>query len=683
MSLLHFKRLYFSLALLSWIILLVNDVLIIQHPENNYPIIFSDIAMNVLLSTFFLFTFLGFKIQIGVQRTGQLTDMLWQVFLLGAVTIPITIIIKLAGDLLLQKQLSQDALLTNIFNHINLGLITIFIANSFYVWKKMILFQKSNRTDILWHLFEYAVLISILSNFFSFTISQQSFILATAPLTITGIILTFNLKWVAFMNYKQKWRSILLLALLIVIIFTFLERIYEHHIISTLIIDLSDNIFILATMGFILANSFVALLVLLFNLPTSSVFEQKFGEVMLFQKLHQTLQLGDKEEDVYSILLDSSKVTVMADAAWLEIRDERNSLKDFSSIQIDEFDVFEIKKTLRKNQINILSEPQYIKNVHDYPFADKLKHLSFKSLLIVPLTSNNQTLGTLVLAKNLADGFDKEMVDIIFTFVSQASIAIKNFRLMSEAIQTERYKEEIKIAKEVQKSLIPSDLNIHPLIQMNAFSKGAADVGGDYYDVFRISDEVCIVVIGDVSGHGTSAAFTMAQMKGIFHSLVHMNLSPEVFMSHANLALSKCLEKKIFITLSYFILYPKIQKIEYARAGHCPALLLHNNTGNLGVLDGKGLGLGLTRNQSYASFIHKYELHYSTGDALILYTDGLVEAHNTSREEYGYDRLKRLIVEHSQASAKEMNDAIIEDVQLFMGTTQFEDDCTLLVLRFV
>ncbi|MCU0416190.1 MAG: SpoIIE family protein phosphatase [Cytophagaceae bacterium] len=683
MSLLHFKRLYFSLALISWIILLVNDVLIIQHPENNYPIIFSDIAMNVLLSTFFLFTFLGFKIQIGVQRTGQLTDMLWQVFLLGAVTIPITIIIKLAGDLLLQKQLSQDALLTNIFNHINLGLITIFIANSFYVWKKMILFQKSNRTDILWHLFEYAVLISILSNFFSFTISQQSFILATAPLTVTGIILTFNLKWVAFMNYKQKWRSILLLALLIVIIFTFLERIYEHHIISTLIIDLSDNIFILATMGFILANCFVALLVLLFNLPTSSVFEQKFGEVMLFQKLHQTLQLGDKEEDVYSILLESSKVTVMADAAWLEIRDERNSLKDFSSIQIDEFDVFEIKKTLRKNQINILSEPQYIKNIHDYPFADKLKHLSYKSLLMVPLTSNNQTLGTLVLAKNLADGFDKEMVDIIFTFVSQASIAIKNFRLMSEAIQTERYKEEIKIAKEVQKSLIPSDLNIHPLIQMNAFSKGAADVGGDYYDVFRISDEVCIVVIGDVSGHGTSAAFTMAQMKGIFHSLVHMNLSPEVFMSHANLALSKCLEKKIFITLSYFILYPKIQKIEYARAGHCPALLLHNSTGNLSVLDGKGLGLGLTRNQSYSSFIHKYELHYSTGDALILYTDGLVEAHNTSREEYGYDRLKRLIVEHSQASAKEMNDVIIEDVQLFMGTTQFEDDCTLLVLRFV
>lgn len=683
MSLVGFKRIYFSLAFISWCLLLVNDILIIHHPGSSFPIIFSDIAMNVFISTFFLFTFLGFKIEIGMQRTGQLTDMLWQVFLLGAVTIPITIIIKLASDLFFDNEITHDPLLSNIFNHINIGLITIFVANSFYVWKKMILYQKSNRTDILWHIFEYLVLTSIISNFFSVDFTQTEFLLYSSPLTILGIMLTFNLKWVAFMNYKQKWRSILLLGLLIIIIFTFMERIYEQHFVARLIIDLADNIFIMAVMGFILTNCMVATLVLLFNLPTSSVFEQKFGEVMLFQKLHQSLQVGDKEEDVYDILLENSKTTVMADAAWLEIRDEKNTLKAFSNISIDEFDVFEIKKALRKNQLNIISDPQYIKNIHDYPHTEKIKHLSFKSLLMIPLSSNNQTLGTLVLAKNIQDGFDKEMVDIIFTFVSQASIAIKNFRLMKEALQTERYKEEIKIAKEVQKSLIPSDLQCNPSVQISAFSKGADDVGGDYYDVFSLSDNRFVVVIGDVSGHGTSAAFNMAQMKGVFHSLVAMDLSAEKFMEYANDALSRCLEKKIFITLSYFIIDTKIHKIEYARAGHCPALLLRNTENTIETLDGKGMGLGLTRNTNYAKFIQKYELNYASGDLLVLYTDGLIEAHSPSRLEYSYDRLKQVILEHRNTTAKAMNEAIIEDVQLFIGSTQFEDDCTLLVLRFI
>ncbi|MBC7450850.1 MAG: SpoIIE family protein phosphatase [Cytophagales bacterium] len=680
MKLQNVRNLYFILAIVSWLLILVDDIAVIHFSRAFLP--YSDVSINILLSTFFLFTFLGFKIEIGHSRSGQFNDLLWQVFIIGAVTVLISLSIKTVGLLNHNDHFLNDPLMTNVLYHINIGIITVFLANGLYVWKKMILYQKSKITDISWHIFEYMCLVSIASNFYYFDINDPMFLIVSSPLTVLGLVLAFNLKWVAFLNYKQKWRSILLLTLIIIICLSFLERVYEHHIISYLIIDLADNVFIQAMFGFMLLNCITALLVLLFNLPTSSVFEQKFGEVMLFQKLHQSLQVGEKEEDMYELLLDSSMSTVMADAVWLEIRDSKGSLKAFQNKKIDEFDVFEIKKALRKNQVNITSEPQYIENIQEYPHTEKIKHLNYKSFLLIPLSSNNQVLGTLVLLKNISDGFDKEMVDIIFTFVSQASIAIKNFRLMDEAIQTERYKEELKIAKDVQQSLIPSNLFLNSHIEVGVFSKGAEDVGGDYYDVFELSPSRYAIVIGDVSGHGTSAAFNMAQMKGVFQSLISLDLAVDQFMIHANNALSRCLEKRSFITLSIFIIDTEKQLIQYARAGHCPAIILDKELKTCTFLEGKGLGLGVSRTNIYEKYIQKYELSYSEGDTLILYTDGLVEAHNPARDEYGYERLKEIGLESIDLSSRQMIDNIIEDVQQFTGSAQFEDDCTVLVLKF-
>src|SRR5690606_9597886 len=112
--------------------------------------------------------------------------------------------------------------------------------------------------------------------------------------------------WVAFLNYNQKWQSILLITLIILISITFVQQIYEHNQTQILVVDLINNTFVMAMFGFICLNSFISLLVLFFNLPTSSVFEQKFGEVMIFQRLSQSIQMGNKEEEVYQTLFDSS-----------------------------------------------------------------------------------------------------------------------------------------------------------------------------------------------------------------------------------------------------------------------------------------------------------------------------------------------------------------------------------------
>ena len=674
---------YITLSILSWTLLVISNLISIQYYTTTSTLILPEYLSHFLLSLFYLFTFLSFRIELGGKRTSNFTEYLWQVFSIGAYTILISLFIKFFMYATRETEFSKNLYLINFFYHLNIGLITIFLANGFYVWKKMILYQKSSNTDIAWPVFEYLVYLSILSNFFSVEILSLPFIIMASPLILLGLFLSFNLKWVAFLNYKQKWQCILFTFLIIVISCTFIEEIFDKQSEKELVINLADNIFILAVFAFILLNCFSSLLVLFFNLPTSSVFEQKFGEVMLFQKLSQSIQIGDKEEEVYQLLLDSSLNTVMADAGWLEIIDEKGNFKAFLNKDIHEIDVFEIKKILRKNQVNIDNEPQYIKNIKSFRYTERLNTLSYKSLLMVPLSSHNHRLGTLVLLKNINDGFDKEMVDIIFTFVSQASIAIKNFRLISEAVQTERYKEELKIARDAQKSLLPPNqiFNIHT--ETAVFSKSSDEVGGDYYDLFQFSPTRFAIIIGDVSGKGTTAAFQMAQMKGIFQSLVQLNMPPDEFMGYANNALSKCLDKSSFITLALFIIDLENKSINLARAGHCLPLFYKNDEKLTLEVQSKGLGLGMIRNKDYLAYIEKKEIVYASGDVLLLYTDGIIEAFNENNEEFGMERLKSILTSCSHLAAKQIIDKIIEELYNFTGTKNINDDYSMLIVKFI
>src|SRR5690606_32761359 len=160
----------------------------------------------------------------------------------------------------------------------------------------------------------------------------------------------------------------------------------------------------------------------------------------------------------------------------------------------------------------------------------KLDHEAFLSAIIFPIRVNKALIGNIFLFKEVKDGFNKEMINIISTFVGQACISVENHRLLKEAIKNERYKEEREIAQRVQRSLLPSTLHHNGCFEISGISEAADEVGGDYYETFKFSDDRFALIIGDVSGKGTSAAFNMSQMKGVFHSLVQLNFSPAEFL---------------------------------------------------------------------------------------------------------------------------------------------------------
>ncbi|MBX9852400.1 MAG: SpoIIE family protein phosphatase [Cytophagaceae bacterium] len=682
-SIQNYYRAYITLSLVCWLFLVFIDSYYIYALSEDPTVAFPRYLSYVLISFFFLFVFLSFKINIGSRKTTNFIEYLWQVFSIGAYTILVSLFIKFFLYITDETPFFSNPILTNLFYHLNIALVAIFLANAFYVFKKMILYQKSKRTDIAWDIFEIFVILSIITNFIEVDVFSATFLLASSPLLILGFLLSFNLKWVAFLNYKQKWQSILLILLITLISSTFLEQIYSQHLNDLLVINLAESTFTLAVFAFILLNCFSGLLVLFFNLPTSSVFEQKFGEIMMFQRLSQSMQIGNKEDEVYELLINSSLNTVVADAGWLEVVDEKGNFTAFINKQVNEIDVFEIKKVLRKNNISIGNDPNYIKNIKALKHSERIADISYKSVLIIPLLSHNTKLGTLVLLKNMGDGFDKEMVDIIYSFVTQASIAIKNFRLISEAVENERIKEEMKIAKDVQKNLLPETLIVHPRLEMTAFYKTATEVGGDYYDIYPISDNKIAIVMGDVSGKGTSAAFNMAQMKGIFQSMIQLNISTDDFMFYANKALSRSLEKNSFITLAIFTIDLENKILEHARAGHCPSLYYSTAENKIAYLNNKGLGLGMIRNDSYRKHIEKESFKYSTGDVLILYTDGIVEAKGPGEEEFGFEKFENLLYLHHHLSAKQLSDRILETLYSFTGTRDLADDHTFLIVKFV
>jgi serine phosphatase RsbU (regulator of sigma subunit) len=311
-----------------------------------------------------------------------------------------------------------------------------------------------------------------------------------------------------------------------------------------------------------------------------------------------------------------------------------------------------------------------------------LKGSRFRSILAFPIYVKGQNIGTLALLKELPESFNKEMTKIVSTFSNQAGISIENFRLMEEALQNERYKEELKIAKMVQKSLLPTILEQDQDFDIAAFSESADEVGGDYYDTLRVDKHLISIIIADVSGKGTTAAFHMSQMKGIFHSLAQRDIEPSDFMIQANQALVYCLERGSFISATYFLINTQTKTIRYARAGHCPVLYFCAETRSPQYLKDKGVALGMVRNKSYSSFIQSNMFQYKPGDIMVLYTDGITEAKDGKGDEFGYDRLAKVVQDAHELSPSNIQNTLINQLYEFSGTRNINDDYTTMIVKF-
>lgn len=684
-------RLLLTVGVLTWLALVVSELSIVFSSGNDLTSGIPSWLPNVILNLFILSLYYYYKLKFDRDDVLNFVDLLWRVFATGLVVTVVSLALKLIEFLPAWTRVTTDAdnvfgkVLIDLVYLINLGLMIGFLTMTFTAWKRLILYQKSKWLLRLWSIFELTLLLSLLYNAFDFPFIEGIYWTMLTFFVVVGLTLSANMKWVAYLNFRQKWTSLLLLLLTVFyLLYIFFTTSSLAEILSGMDVDFTNyryHVFILSLMTFVMVYSIFSFLVILFNLPTTSVFEQKLEEVVNFQRISQSIQTEQNEDSVYNILLETSVSTVFADAAWLEVNTHNPRQRVFT-YKISEKESQDIINHLKVKNIKGVLDQSSDKTKNLSKHLSTLKGCRFRSILAFPIHVKGENIGTLALLKELPDGFDREMTKIVSTFSNQAGISIENFRLMEEALQNERYKEELKIAKTVQKSLLPEVLEKDPDFEIAAFSESADEVGGDYYDTLRTNDHQISMIVADVSGKGTTAAFHMSQMKGIFHSLAQDCIKPDEFMSKANQALVYCLERGSFISATFFILNTRNKTVHYARAGHCPLLYYSSSKSKAEYFKDKGIALGMVKNRSYSNFIEATEFRYESGDIMVLYTDGVTEAKNAKGEEFGYDRLAEVLLEVRNQAPKQIQEHLIKRLYEFSGTSNINDDYTTMIVKF-
>jgi serine phosphatase RsbU (regulator of sigma subunit) len=678
-------RLSFLAALVAWVILVFSDITVLYSNIRMLPSDLPHWLPRFMLDLYIIALFYYYKLKVERDDNLNFTDLLWKVFATGLIATVVSLSVRLVLYLLGSTKLATNILFMDFVYQINLALFINFLLASYTAWKRLILYQKTKWLVRAWFVFEVLLLGILVYDSIHFSISPTVTTSVIVLISLLGLILSANMRWVAYLNFKQKWTSLLLLLLtifyLIYFFYTVLMSSDGLGEQTSAFVRFQEHVFNIALIAFVLTYITFSFLVILFNLPTSSVFEQKLEEVVNFQRISQSIQTEQSEESVYNILLESSVNSVFADAAWLEMRSPMQSSKLFT-YKISESETVAIKEHLEKKNVKGALDQSSDKTKNLSKHLGSMRNSRFRSLLSFPISVKDENIGTLALLKEVPDGFNKEMTRIVSTFANQAGISIENFRLMEEAFQNARYKEELKIAKTVQRSLLPTKLEQDSDFEIVAFSESADEVGGDYYDTLRINNHEVALIIADVSGKGTTAAFHMSQMKGIFHSLAQQAPTPRDFMSNANRALTFCLERGSFISATYFVIDTKSKMIHYARAGHCPVLLYKAATGTAEFLKDKGTALGMVRSHDYCNYIENNSVPYVSGDVMLLYTDGITEAKNQRGEEFGGERLMKAILENATKSSREIEESVIKSLYEFSGSDDINDDYTAMTVKF-
>jgi serine phosphatase RsbU (regulator of sigma subunit) len=287
---------------------------------------------------------------------------------------------------------------------------------------------------------------------------------------------------------------------------------------------------------------------------------------------------------------------------------------------------------------------------------------------IVPVSTPAEMLGTMTLlsldpARPLVEGD----LELALSIVGQAALALENARL---------YQQQKRFADTMQRSLLP---RVYPKLEGIEVgdvyeSSARLDVGGDVYDFLTLDDGRLAVALGDVTGHGIDAAADMAMAKFVFRSLAREHPDPGDFLAAANevvvgeVALSK------FITMLYVTVDPATGDVKCGSAGH-PWPRIATLEGQVTALPARGLALGIDPGQAYDEIGERLP----AGGALVLYTDGVVEARRES-ELYGDERLDALLAANAGLPAKELARAVVDDCRAFTGG-DLTDDCAVVVIR--
>ncbi len=303
---------------------------------------------------------------------------------------------------------------------------------------------------------------------------------------------------------------------------------------------------------------------------------------------------------------------------------------------------------------------------------------SIRSVLCTPLMTKNQVKGVLsIFNKKTGKLFDDDDQRLLAIIAAQSAQIIENARLYEQEREKLVLEREIDAAREVQMSLFPRSLPTIPGLDIAAVSIPAREVGGDYYDFIQLSDNDWEFVIADVSGKGLPAAMLTTMGKGMLYAQTLLGPSPKNMILNANKIYRKNIPRKSFVTMLLGTIDVRGKSMRLASAGHCPPMYYSGESQNASLLLVNGMALNLVDEPS----VEELEVALRPGDVYVFYSDGITEAENNSRDQFGEERLMAILDRLHEETANGILQGTLKEVQNFVGGYEQSDDMTMIVLK--
>lgn len=319
--------------------------------------------------------------------------------------------------------------------------------------------------------------------------------------------------------------------------------------------------------------------------------------------------------------------------------------------------------------------------VNDPPNDDRFRGVpwddSVESVLCVPMLTRSALKGVLsVYNKKGSGGFSQDDQRLLAIIAAQSAQVVENARLYEEERSLMKMQEEFKLASQIQADLLPKESPAFPGYDIAGATFPARAVGGDYFDFIPVDDHHLAICLGDVSGKGLPAALLMANLQASLRSQTYNGNSVMECIARCNHHLFQSTSPEKFATLFYGILDLQTNTLTYCNAGHEPPFLLSEGEQPERLKEG-GTMVGIMDIFPF----QQAQVTFKPGDMLIVYSDGVSEAMNADKEQFGEARLSGSIAENRCAGAGQVIDQLVKAVRAHAGSAPQYDDITALVVK--
>jgi len=408
--------------------------------------------------------------------------------------------------------------------------------------------------------------------------------------------------------------------------------------------------------------------------------------------LHSQLPL----DEALSHMLDHAVSVTDADRGLLLEKDATDALKvklarRNGALRVPPESVTPSKTAIQlalKQQSPVITEDLAQADV-DLQAAQSVVAQRLRAVVVVPLFAiaranaqesmvnikRGELLGVLYLDSRRPAAFSKLDRQILDALAADAANILDNARLVERERERQRLEQEINIARDIQQALLPRDFREYPHLSVTGFNLPCLAVGGDYFDVFPLSDGRTAFLIADVSGKGLGAAILTTMLQGALSGMT-LGIDPASVFNHVNRFLCDHSEVGRYATM-FFGTLDQDGHLEFINAGHPSPILIRRGVAEEAFTEGS-YPVGLVPEAEYTAVCLKLE----PGDTLVLFSDGVTEAMDPDEQMFGITRLKELLTGQLECPLELLQKCVLEAVENFARGAHQADDLTLLIVRF-